>query len=190
MKLNKLLIVLILIGILTCGLTVVFAEYGQLDNGREFVIPEGYSIFSNRDGLVGLISDDEKEIITIHTNGSTAEKVKEAEINNGYQFHSETTKNISDIEVLELYTTKEGFYYHTYFFKVNDNNFIVSSMSPYSQWNIDDDSNPANVIISSLSNSFNNSNESKKSVKTKKHGIDISKPKTQEEWHEILCEDE
>jgi len=160
MKFDKLIVTLIVIGILSCGFTAVFAEYGQLNDGTQFTVPDNYSIFTNENGTIGLITEDKQSTIAIMTrNPISAKEAKEAHSSNGYEFKSETTKNINGVEITEQIHKKNRLYFYDYFFKVNGKNIVVSLIDRSNNWNIEDSSNPINVIITSLTSSDNSNNE-------------------------------
>ena len=160
MKMKKILITLLIVGMLTCGLTAVFAEDGTLDDGTKFTIPEGYTVLKSEDGILTLTTDDQSHVVTVsNVNIGSAEDGKQAQIDGGAEFQTEATKTINGVEVTEQNFVKNGLNLHAYLYKVGDVNFLTTAVNTDSEWNVEDTSNPVNVIITSLTGSTEESSE-------------------------------
>ena len=82
MKFNRILVALLIVGMLSCGLSAVFAEDGTLPDGTTVTIPEGYKVLNNENGLFTLVTEDQKNVIGVLTNDEPA-NIEEAKRSNG-----------------------------------------------------------------------------------------------------------
>lgn len=152
MKINKILIMLLIMGMLTCGLTAVFAQEGTLPDGTKIPVPEGYEVKEFDKGPFFLVSDDQNEVITISNDNpdNDPEAGKQNQIKNGATFESEKTININGVDVIEQRFNKDGFTVLGYIFSVGDKNYVIVATTQNADWNAEDTSNPVNIILTSL----------------------------------------
>lgn len=151
MKLNKILVTLLIVGMLSCGLSAVFAEDGTLTDGTTVTIPEGFSVLDTGSGIFTLTTEDKQNVITVMDQDITndAEQAKQAQVENGAEFIDDKTVTIGDTEVIAQHFTKDNFNFYGYLFKVGDKDYIVTYTSP-DEIDVEDASTPVNQIISSL----------------------------------------
>ena len=151
MKLNKILVALLIVGMLSCGLSAVFAEDGTLADGTAVPIPDGFSVLDTGSGIFTLVTEDQQNVITVMDEDVTtdAEKAKQDQVENGAEFIDDKTVTIGDTEVIAQHFTKSGFNFYGYLFKAGDKDYIVTYTSP-DEIDVEDASTPVNQIISSL----------------------------------------
>ncbi|MBE6486513.1 MAG: DUF1795 domain-containing protein [Methanosphaera stadtmanae] len=151
MKLNKILVALLIVGMLSCGLSAVFAEEGTLSDGTKVTIPDGFSVLDTGSGIFTLVTEDQQNVITVMDEDVTtdAEKAKQDQVENGAEFIDDKTVTIGDTEVIAQHFTKSGFNFYGYLFKAGDKDYIVTYTSP-DEIDVEDASTPVNQIISSL----------------------------------------
>lgn len=151
MKLNKILVALLIVGMLSCGLSAVFAEDGTLADGTTVPIPEGFSVLDTGSGIFTLTTEDQQNVITVMDEGVTtdAEQAKQGQIDGGAEFIDDNTVTIGDTEVIAQHFTKGGFNLYGYLFSVGDKNYVVTYTSP-DEMDVEDTSSPVNQIITSL----------------------------------------
>ena len=152
MKMKKIMLTLMIVGMLTCTLTAAFAEDGTLPDGTTIPVPEGYQVKEFDKGPFFLVSDDENEVITISNENQVndPEEGKQNQIKNGANFESEQGIDIDGVQIIEQKFTKDGFIIYGYLFSVDDKNYVITVTTNNTQWNADDASNPVHIIISSL----------------------------------------
>ena len=151
MKFNKILVTLLILGMLTCGISAVFAEDGTLADGTTVPIPEGFSVLDTGSGIFTLATEDQQTVIAVMDEDVTsdAEQAKESQVANGAEFIADKTVTIGDTEVIEQHFTKSGLNLYGYLFKAGDKDFIVTYTST-GEMNVEDASSPVNQIITSL----------------------------------------
>jgi hypothetical protein len=151
MKFNKLLITLLIVGMLSCCLTAVFAEEGTLPDGTTVSIPDGFSVLETDTGLFTLVTEDQKSVIGIQNQEiiTDLEKAKQAQIENGATFVSDQSVDIAGIEVAEQKFTKQGLNMAGYLFTINDTQYVITYTTP-DETDINDESNPVREIITGL----------------------------------------
>lgn len=152
MKMNKIIVTLLIVGMLTCGLTAVFAQDGTLPDGTTIPIPEGFQVKEVNNGPFFLVSDDQSEVITISNENTVndPEAGKQNQIKNGANFESQQNIEINGVQIIEQKFTKEGFTIIGYIFSVGNKNYVITVTTQNAQWNAEDSANPVNIIISSL----------------------------------------
>lgn len=151
MNLNKIFVTLLIVGMLSCGLSAVFAEDGTLPDGTAVAIPDGYSRLPNENGLFTLITEDQKNVIAVLTNDAPTdvEQAKQGQIANGAEFLDDKTVTIGDTQVIVQHFSKDGFNLYGNIFSVGDKNYVVTYTSP-DEVDVSDASTPINQVISSL----------------------------------------
>jgi len=151
MKLNKILVALLIVGMLSCGLSAVFAEEGTLSDGTKVTIPDGYSVLATDNGLFTLVTEDQKNVIAVLTNDEPTdiEKAKEGQIESGAEFLENNTVTIGNTDVIVQHFSKDGFNIYGNIFTVGDKNYVVTFTSP-DEVDVSDASTPINQVISSL----------------------------------------
>jgi len=151
MKLNKILVALLIVGMLSCGLSAVFAEDGTLSDGTVVAIPDGYSVLPNENGLFTLVTEDQKNVIAVLTNENPTdiEQAKQGQIDAGAEFIDDKTVSIGDTEVIVQHFSKGGFNLYGNIFSVGNKNYVVTYTSP-DEVDVSDASTPVNQVISSL----------------------------------------
>ncbi|RAP47764.1 MAG: hypothetical protein BZ135_01410 [Methanosphaera sp. rholeuAM6] len=151
MKFNKIVVTLLILGMLSCGFTAVFAEQGTLADGTAVEIPEGYSLLDTGSGLFTLSTDDQESIILVMYENVTTdtEKAKESQVSDGAEFISEQTVQINGVDVIEQKFSKDGYSLGAYIFTYNDVNYVVT-FTTKGDVDASDAASPINVVITSL----------------------------------------
>ena len=151
MKFNRLLVALLIVGMLSCGLSAVFAEDGTLPDGTTVTIPEGYKVLNNENGLFTLVTEDQKNVIAVLTNDepTNVEEAKKGQMESGAEFIDDKTVKIGDTDVVVQHFSKDGFNLYGNIFSVGNKNYVVTYTSP-DEVDVSDASTPVNQVITSL----------------------------------------
>lgn len=151
MKFNRILVALLIVGMLSCGLSAVFAEDGTLPDGTTVAIPDGYSVLANENGLFTLVTEDQKNVIAVLTNDepTNVEEAKKGQMESGAEFIDDKTVKIGDTDVVVQHFSKDGFNLYGNIFSVGNKNYVVTYTSP-DEVDVSDASTPVNQVITSL----------------------------------------
>lgn len=148
---NKIILALLAVFILTAGTSVIFAEEVTV-GGISFDVPGNYSVnkTTNNSCILKNNASDNYTISIVPSESSDFALEKNSRISSGFTFLSEENyTSTNDIDINQQNFIKNESYFSFYSFDVGNSSYSVSYIFPVHD-NVNNQTNPVNEIIESI----------------------------------------
>ena len=152
MKFNKIILALLVVFILTAGISIISAQEVTV-GGISFDVPGNYSINKTTDDscIMKNNASDNYTLSVLLSESSDLALEKSSRMNSGFTFLSDDNyTSVNGIDINQQNFKKNETYFSFYTLKVNNSSYMVMYSFPVEDNNLNNQGNPVTEIIDSI----------------------------------------